>query len=162
MIMRRWLLGLALALMAACSSSSGEGWTGKVERVVDGDTLVVSRGEKLVTIRLWGVDAPERAQEWGKAAKRFTTKWVGLQVRVRERDHDRYNRLVAEVWAKDRCLNHELLKAGLGWWYRSLAKSCRPCAEAEEEARRKRRGLWSDPHPLAPWTWRAEHPRGSH
>lgn len=48
-------------------------------------------------------------------------------------------------------LNLELVKAGLAWWYAHYAKHDSRLADAEAEARKGRRGLWSDPNPVPPW-----------
>ena len=44
--------------------------TGQVIGVADGDTLDVRLESGMLRVRLHGVDAPERDQPWGKAAKR--------------------------------------------------------------------------------------------
>ncbi len=56
-------------------------------------------------------------------------------------------------------MNLKLVSDGLCWWYSKYAKEQNAVdrvlyAEAEEEARGKRRGLWSDPEPVPPWEWR--------
>ena len=62
------------------------------------------------------------------------------------RDTDRYGRLVAEVMLPNqRLLNHELLKAGLAWWYEKYAPDETLYRLLENQARREGLGLWSDP-----------------
>jgi micrococcal nuclease len=61
-------LALGLILLLSLPSLSWA-WSGKVVRVIDGDTITVlhkSRGEK---IRLWGIDCPEEGQNFGTEAK---------------------------------------------------------------------------------------------
>ena len=53
-----------------------------------------------------------------------------------------------------RNLNQEIVCAGLAWWYQQYAKHGRVVAALEAEARRAKRGLWSDPQPVPPWEWR--------
>ena len=133
-----------------------EEFIGKVVSIKDGDTIDVLRGSKSVRIRLHGVDTPEKKQAFGEKAKNFTAELAfGKVVRVAVVEIDRYERSVAEVLLPDgRSLNKELVKAGLAWWYRRYAPNDRELEGLEEEARKERRGLWSESVPLAPWSFR--------
>jgi micrococcal nuclease len=51
-------------------------------------------------------------------------------------------------------LNHELVRAGLAWWYRRYAPADVTLARMEAEARGAGRGLWSQVSPIPPWNWR--------
>ena len=53
-----------------------------------------------------------------------------------------------------RNLNHELVKAGMAWWYRRYAPEDETLKQLEAEARDAKRGLWVDPHPVPPWQLR--------
>jgi endonuclease YncB( thermonuclease family) len=64
---------------------------------------------------------------------------------------------LAEVILPDgRNLNHELVKAGLGWWFRKYAPHDEELEQLEKEARAAKRGLWSDPHANLPWEFRKQ------
>ena len=70
-------------------------------------------------------------------------------------DVDRYGRTVGEVILPDgRVLNHELVRAGLAWWYRRYAPDDKTLEQLERGARGANRGLWADPNPVPPWEWR--------
>jgi endonuclease YncB( thermonuclease family) len=128
---------------------------GKVIDVADGDTVTILHGREPETIRLNGIDAPEKDQAFGQRAKRFTSELAfGQVVHVIVRDQDPYGRTVADLRLPDgRSLNHELVRAGYAWWFRRYSND--PCLETlESEARRARRGLWADAQPIAPWEWR--------
>ena len=130
-------------------------WSCTVVGVSDGDTVQVLREGKAVKVRLFGVDTPERAQAYGSRAKQFTSDVVfGKTVAVLARDRDRYGRAAADLVLPDgRSFNHELVRAGLAWWYRHYSKD--PTLEAlEAEARAARRGLWADADPTPPWEFR--------
>jgi len=131
----------------------------EVERVVDGDTFRLTNN---APIRLIGADTPEtqppripKGQDpdpWGPEATEFTEQFIaagGNQVRLqfdRERI-DKYDRFLAYVWVGDKMLNEELIRQGLAWaktnYNYSTSKKTR-FSRAEDEARRARRGLWSD------------------
>src|SRR5882724_9780826 len=66
-------------------------------------------------------------------------------------DRDRYGGIVADARLPDgRSLNR--VRAGLAWWDRRYSNDPE-LAGLEAEARAARRGLWADPHPVAPWDW---------
>jgi micrococcal nuclease len=135
-----------------------QSFVGKVVGVSDGDTIRVMRGAAAVPVRLYGIDSPERRQAFYTQAKRNTSSLAfGKAVTVKIKTTDRWNRLVAEVLLQDgRNLNHEIVSAGYAWWFRQHAAKDRYLADLEAEARRHRRGLWSDADPVAPWEWRRQ------
>jgi micrococcal nuclease len=53
-----------------------------------------------------------------------------------------------------RCLNHEIVRAGLAWWFRRYAPNDEVLRKLEDEARRGRRGVWIDLRPIPPWDFR--------
>ncbi|MFH1023790.1 MAG: thermonuclease family protein [Planctomycetota bacterium] len=133
----------------------------KVVSVTDGDTLKVLNG-KTVTIRLNGIDCPEKAQAFGQKAKQFTSEMVfGKLVTVKEKGRDRYGRTIGEVILEDgRNLNRELVRAGMAWWYRQYAPKDAELEVLELEAREAKRGLWVDADPVPPWEWRKRKRKG--
>ena len=58
-----------------------------------------------------------------------------------------------------RSLNHELVKAGLAWRYRQYPPEDETLKQLEQEARQAKRGLWVDPHAVAPWAGRGKRKR---
>ena len=67
--------------------AKNEEFTGPVVGVMDGDTIEVLRDHKRARIRLYGVDCPEKRQDFGDKAKRFTSDLVfGKTVRVLVKD----------------------------------------------------------------------------
>ncbi len=158
---RRVALLLFTAVLLAVSSLPAQTATeiivGKCVRVFDGDTIeVLVAGRDNIRVRLWGIDCPENAQDFGGRAKDFTADLAGGRfVTVQVRDVDRYGRKVGWVTLPDgRSLNLELVKAGLAWWYRSFAPDAIEIASAEAAARTAGIGLWSGKHPTPPWKWR--------
>lgn len=125
-----------------------------LKRVVDGDTLLLTNGER---VRLIGVDTPETVKEdapvepWGPEASDFTRRFTSqgkLRLEFDRERRDDYGRTLAYVYVDDRLLNEELLREGLarylGRHEYSQEKKARFRA-AQEEARRARRGIWSEP-----------------
>ena len=142
-----------LLLSAACSHAQSLTCT----RVVDGDTIVLSNGEK---VRLIGVDTPETkhprkpVEYYGKEASAFTKKMVeGKPVRLEYdwQERDKYGRLLAYVYLMDGTfLNAEIIKQGFGHAYtRFPFKYLDQFRQYEKEAREGKRGLWADAVPAA-------------
>ena len=127
----------------------------KVVGVKDGDTVVLLKNGEEVTVRLFGVDTPEKNQAFGQRAKQFTSDLAfGKQVRLITHNKDRYGRTVGTIILPDgRNLNEELIRNGYAWHYKAYSKDVN-LANAEADARRFKRGLWADPNPTAPWDFR--------
>ncbi len=148
------LIGLSLTAFA-------DTLTGKVGRVVDGDTLyVLDANYKDHKIRLAGIDAPERRQAYGLASRKHLASIVaGKQVTVEYQKRDRYGRIVGKVLLDgiDVCL--EQVKAGFAWHYKKYqheqsAEDRELYADAENKARNERLGLWRENNPMPPWDYR--------
>ena len=149
--MRIALIALALA------GCGGAATTTRVERVVDGDTIVVQMGDHSERVRYIGVDTPEsvkpgvRVQCFAKAAAAANRRLVlGRSVRL-EYDaeaRDRYGRLLAYVYrVRDGLfVNAELVRRGF-----ATVATFPPNVAHEREFRRlanrarlSGRGLWAE------------------
>jgi hypothetical protein len=95
-------------------------------------------------------------QDFGARAKAAAAELAfGKTVTVRLLGTDRYHRGIALVVLPDgRILNHEIVRSGFAWWFRTYAPADATLERLETEARQARRGLWSQPHPIPPWDWR--------
>jgi endonuclease YncB( thermonuclease family) len=151
---------LLLAAVAAAALYA-EDYTSKVVAISDADTIKVMHNGAAERIRLWGIDCPEVKQLFGTRAKQFTgDQAFGQVVTVKVRDIDRYKRTVAEIILPDRRnLNLEIVRAGLAWWYQQYARRETVLRDLEQEARAAKRGLWSDPKPVAPGSGGRREPR---
>ena len=127
-----------------------------VERVVDGDTLLLQSGERVPLI---GVDNtpeikhPKKPVEYfGKEASAFTRRVVEEkrvrlefdQANVAQGHKDRYGRTLAYVFLEDgTLLNAEIIKQGYGHAYTQFPFSrMEEFRRLEREAREQGRGLW--------------------
>jgi endonuclease YncB( thermonuclease family) len=150
-------LPAVLASMSLPTAKLHHTVTGKVVAIADGDTLtVLDDAKEQHKIRLHGIDAPEKGQAFGtKARENLTAKVFGKIVRVEIVDVDRYRREVGRIYLGDRFIDLEMVRDGFAWRYVRYDKAGE-FAEAENEARSQRRGLWADPHPEPPWEYRRE------
>jgi micrococcal nuclease len=161
-----WILAfLALAiagggLRLAGSDDDGGGATelaatGRVVRIVDGDTIKVRLGDRNETVRYLGVDTPETVkpntpvQCYGKQASEYNRRQVeGRQVRLRysvER-RDRYGRLLAYVYVdgSKHSINADLVARGYGeeLVIPPNVEHAERYRRLEQQARDRRLGLW--------------------
>jgi len=127
----------------------------EIVAVVDGDTLKVLKSRQVITIRLEGVDAPEKQQRYAEDAKSFIESLAfGKQVVINWHEGHRGNIVLAEVVLDDgRSLNRELVKAGYAWWYRQNSEDL-SLWRLEGQAREKKLGLWLAEDPIPPWEFR--------
>jgi len=128
----------------------------KVVGVSDGDTVKVLTSEKKeLRIRLDGIDAPESAQPFGSASKKWLSDQVfGKTVQLYPKELDRYGRTVGRIELDGKNVNLASVRAGMAWWYRQYAPTSKELKAAEAEARAAKRGIWSEPRAVAPWEWR--------
>lgn len=143
---------LLLLLFVACNNTTS---SSQVIKVADGDTITVLHGDNTQEkIRLYGIDCPEKSQPFGARARQYTSSLVfGKQVTMRTINRDRYGRSVAWVYIGKTNINAEIVKAGYAWNYRQYSNDP-SLQQFENEARKAKRGLWADPHPVAPWDYR--------
>jgi endonuclease YncB( thermonuclease family) len=167
--MRRLLAALFLACGCVAQAATIEG---KVINVADGDTVtILDATHQRHRVRINGIDAPEKGQPFGDRSRKNMAHLVaGKGVTADCHKADRFGRQVCKVWVQPsdcpKCgktldAGHAQIVAGMAWWYRDYAKE--QSAEDrgryesdEQEAKARKRGLWSDGDPVAPWEWRGK------
>jgi len=154
---------LCLAASAISVAAAAHTIEGRVIGVSDGDTVTVVDGLHTPhRIRLAGIDAPEKAQAYGDASKRYLSDLVfGEAVTVEYKKHDRYGRVVGKLLKDGHDASLEQLRAGFAWHYkqyqREQSREDRGAyAQAEHGAQQAHAGLWRDPAPVPPWAWRLQ------
>jgi endonuclease YncB( thermonuclease family) len=143
---------------AAVSAASIEGL---VIGVSDGDTItVLDENRHQHKIRLAGIDAPEKRQDFANRSKQSLSDLVyRLHVIVETGKTDRYGRLVGKVSVDGQDVNLEQVRRGMAWHYKAYEREQLPAdrqayTDAENAARAARRGLWGIPAPTPPWEFR--------
>ena len=132
-------------------------WTGKCIAVSDGDTIRVIDDNNVVRIRLYGIDAPEKAQAFGQQSKNYLSQAVfGKTVTVYPKGVDTYGRVLAWIFVNGRCVNRDSVANGMSWHYAQYAPKEAKLAALQTSAKHKRTGLWSM-NATAPWIWRRAH-----
>ena len=129
--------------------------SGRVVKVADGDTFtLLTNDNQQLRIRLHGIDAPEKSQDFSKASKDYLTDLVMQKpVKVYSKKRDQYGRIVAIVMVDDLVINEAMLRAGLAWHFTEYDDNS-AWREMELIAQRNKVGIWSHPNPLPPWEFR--------
>jgi len=142
----------AIALIPAHNESAFANC--KVVGVIDGDTINVIADGRQVKVRLSKIDAPEKAQGYGQAAKQHLSNMVyGKYVRIVENGYDKYGRLLGEVFVDGINVNLTMVGDGYAWHYRRYDTSAE-YASAARRARLLSKGLWAEKSPTPPWEYR--------
>jgi len=129
---------------------------GKVVGISDGDTFtILLNGNVQEKIRLHGIDAPEKRQDFGQVAKSKLSALIFSQrVVVKRTDRDRYGRTIALVYdSLNRCINEEMIRTGFAWHYLKYDTNT-AWNRLEFEARTAKKGLWIQSNATPPWDWR--------
>ncbi|MDY0039187.1 MAG: thermonuclease family protein [Desulforhabdus sp.] len=154
--LKTWAFCLPLSLFLLFHSNA-LAWRGTVVELADGDSGFALRGWEKVEFRLYGIDAPELEQSYGRLAKSFAAGmllWKKMEFKILERD--RYGREVGLAYVNGRCVNEELIKAGFAWTYEIYCKEsfCDRWRMLQQQAKDKRKGLWKKNKPIPPWEYR--------
>lgn len=121
-----------------------------VASVTDGDTVDVTlRDGSRETVRLTGINAPERGECWASEATGVLEALIPpgdeIGMTVDESDRDQFGRLLRYLWVGSMSVNEELVRRGAAISRRyppDTALSDRFDA-AQEEAEAESRGMWA-------------------
>jgi micrococcal nuclease len=144
---------LTLMIVVLLMPGVTHAWEGKVIAVDRADQIKVMKDVgKVEIVRLYGIHSPAGSQPFGETARLYTHKRVvGKIVQVDSLIRDPFNRVIAWLYIDGECLNKELLRQGMTWWYRKYVPFETELAALEEEARNAKMGLWAYPSPIPPW-----------
>ena len=122
-------------------------------KVSDGDTMNIQKVEngkftgEVIKIRMFGIDAPEKSQDYGSESKQALEKMVnGKTLEIEEKNRDRYGRN----------RNEELVKTGNAWWYQEYDKNDTRMQAYQENAKKNKLGLFGKRGYIEPWNYRRE------
>ena len=132
-----------------------------VVRVIDGDSVKVRLpdGDEY-SVRMYGIDAPEKDQRGGSESKdhlqhvvRSRREW-----RLRVIRTDRYQRLVGVLYPEGQPIrhsaNHVMVETGHAYWYRQYGGGELGFDRSERRAKDNRVGVWGQRDAVRPWEHR--------
>ena len=169
-----------IATLICCPWVHASPSPGKIEKVIDGDTIKLA-DETESDGKVWkgpvygirGIEAPALDQPFGKQAHERLKEIIEGKVAIRNgptpRAHKGGNALFFRT-EKGESLANMMISEGLAWVVEAEledkhrkptdVKKVDPQTEAwlkaEREAREAKRGLWADKDPVRPWEWRAK------
>ena len=125
-------------------------------KIVDGDTIHINK----IKYRLHGIDAPEikklcqinnKNYNCGGKSKDFLVSLIGnMSVKCKQKDIDKYKRVVAECFVGKTNLNRELVRNGWALAYRFYSEDY---ITDEEFAKENKLGMWKGTF-IYPKKWR--------
>jgi len=150
-------------MLAFSAHADADVITGRVVAVADGDTVTVrDASHRDYKVRLSGIDAPEKAQPFGVAAKKSLSGLVyGKEVTVNLIRHSHYPHVVGKVLVHGVDVNLVQIKRGMAWFFKHYqnehpTEDSARYMQAQDAAENKRLGLWADKNPTPPWEFRKQ------
>lgn len=150
------LLWLVILIACLCCNVSAQTFQVKVVKISDGDTFTaINRDNLQLKFRIWGIDAPEKKQAFGTKSKEYLSSLIfGKTITVDVQKQDGWGRYIAYVSTpENKDVGTEMLKAGMAWQFIEYDKS-EEYKKAELQAKKSKKGLWSDSYYIAPWEFR--------
>jgi endonuclease YncB( thermonuclease family) len=132
---------------------------GKAIKIVDGDTFdLLTKEQKVLRIRMNGIDCPERRQDFYQSARNALSNYIfNKEVILITHGRDRNKRIIATVFCNGENINLAMIRDGYAWHYKKYSTDT-SFARAEKQARLNKKGLWSSSNPVAPWQFRKKRP----
>ena len=122
----------------------------------DGDTIhVLLKGdEKATAVRLYGIDSPEKEQDYGatsEARLKELIKNKPLEIEIKGTDN--HKRPLVVVFFNGNNINLQMLREGMAWHYDRYDATPEYVA-AHDEAKLHKRGLWINDKAISPEDFR--------
>lgn len=157
----RTILLLFLLFVPLLIPTLANAWPATVVSISDGDTVIVAPAGDTTTpisVRLYGIDAPESDQDGGKSATEALKVLlpVDAMTEIIPFDTDKYGRIVALIIYQGHTINAQMLTQGHAWVYAQYcrARFCKEWRKLEKAAQQNNMGLWQDADAISPWEWR--------
>ena len=152
------LVFLSLVLLTVSPRVKAQRFSVRVVSVSDGDTFTaINRDNLQLKIRVYGIDAPEKKQDFGQKSKQQLSDYIfGKDIYIDVQSQDSWGRFISYVYTPDgKDVSLLMLKEGMAWHFKKYDSS-EKYLKAEETARFLKKGLWSQPAPTPPWDFRKQ------
>ena len=125
----------------------------KIIKIYDGDTITALTSQKeKIKIRLYGIDAPELKQPFGKASKRHLIDLISNKsLNINEKGKDKYGRTLAVLYNGNQDINAQMVIDGYAWAYDKFSKDY---VTFQQNAQLLKKGLWIDKDVVRPSDFR--------
>ncbi len=152
-----------LAFLLCLTLVAAHAFEATVVGISDGDTITVLDSRKTQhKIRLAGIDAPEKGQDFGNNSKEHLSDLLYKKVvNIPDNKLDRYGRTVSRVFVGRTDASLEMIKAGMAWHFKKYQheqslEDRLSYNNAELEAKKAKVGLWSNGGAKRPEDFRSE------
>ena len=128
-----------------------------VKYISDGDTITVTNNKtnKKVKVRLFGIDAPEKTQEYGLESKEYLVSLIKDKVIIiKGKTYDKYGRLLGTIYIDGINVNEMMVQTGNAWWYESFDSKNSKVRDLQIKAKEGKLGLWKNPNAIEPEEYR--------
>ena len=122
----------------------------EVMAVVDGDTIKIRYGGTVESVRLIGIDTPEKDECFNheatyKIKQLVEGKYVKIEFDNSQGERDRYDRLLLYIWEDGILVNDVMIREGYAfeYTYNLPYKYMEQFKQAQTEALENSKGLWS-------------------
>lgn len=162
--MKKYVLNLSIILILLLILSlqtQAETIKVKVVGIVDGNTItVLTKNRTQKQVRIKGIDAPEKLQEFGsEASQRLTDLILNKNVIVEYSKISPNGEILGKVFLNGKDIGLELLQTGFAWYDGEQEEllnlnDSSDYDSAENESRRQSIGLWQNQSAQEPWEFR--------
>ena len=142
-----------LLLCLLCVLSIGSRAEPVLQKVIDGDTVIIRDQGSTYHLRLLDIDAPESQQAYGKQAKRSLMILCNGKIAVQPTGTDRYGRTLGYLSCDNTDASQYQVAQGMAW-FNSRYSSRAELAPLQQHAQHHALGLWQQANPTPPWIWR--------
>jgi endonuclease YncB( thermonuclease family) len=159
MVMSKGLcIGGVVALWAGVVLAQGAVIEGRVERVIDGDSVwLAPAAGPPVEVRLLGIDAPEGCQAGGPESRRaLEALALGRDARLQTKGRDMHGRTLGTLFVEGVNLNQRQVEEGQAWSMRYKWDQG-PYVKQERMAKALGRGLFAEGGAVMPRDFRRNH-----
>jgi micrococcal nuclease len=124
-----------------------------LQKVLDGDTVIIRDQGSTYHLRLLDIDAPESQQAYGKQAKRSLISLCTGKIAVQTSGTDLYGRTLGHLRCNNIDASQYQVAQGMAW-FNSRYSTRAELAPLQLQAQQQALGLWQQPEPTPPWVWR--------
>jgi endonuclease YncB( thermonuclease family) len=145
-------------------SSGGVKFHGRVTETYSGNGIAVMTGDRARrAVCISYLETPESGQPYAEvAAQHLKDLLLGKDVTVLFRGfyEEDADCVIGDVYLGGVNITLQMVRDGVAWSNKGFTypEGYYVYEQAEQAARSERRGLWQDPSPTPPWTYRAQHP----
>lgn len=140
-------------LFTLCAISISSHAQPVLQKVLDGDTVIIRDQTRTYRLRLLDIDAPESQQTYGKQAKRSLMNLCNGAISVQTTGIDPYGRTLGHLSCNNTDASKYQIAQGMAW-FNSRYSHRAELASLQQHAQQQALGLWQQANPVPPWVWR--------